>query len=363
MNNDFAYTLGLRQLPFNPEVGQVIYVENEYDEEINDFIQQNLNAIIDYFDHRGYDFCYIPALSQSLLTDKDILDYYAPYENAVIPHSEMKSDYILRWMLHPENKKNITPSLLYFHPACIDYDYEEAECQFRGIKITPETNYDRFGNFASLLYLIEKDIDDHSKNTFRFHKVDTHISCSIDINDDVLFDEDAQILVEEIRERYEKLKQKGIKDFYILDALHINDKLSRLYISKDLEFYLIDYKKNEPVDLNFIQKTLFILFLRHPEGIYMKKIVDYKSELEDIYKRFGVSEYKLGNKIESLTAGLSSSLRTHVSKIRGAFVSLCDSHLANNYTIRGKNSEAKKISLPRNLIESECDWILQPYKT
>ncbi len=363
MKTDNLYTLGLKQLPFIPEVNQVIYVENEYNEVINNYIQSNLERITEYFKFRGYDFCYIPALT-NLLLNKETLDYYAPYDKRDVPQQlSMKSDYILNWMAHPENRSKITPSLLYYHPVCVDDDYEEATYQFRGIKITPDTNYDVFDDFSNLLFFIEQDIENHRRNKIRFHKVNPNISCCIEFDNDDLFDEDAQILVEEIRERYEKLKQKGIKDYFILNALHSNEKLSRLRISKDVDFFLIDYKnKDIPLKINYIQKTLFILFLRHGEGILMKKMIDYKPELEDIYKRFGVSDHKIEDVIESLTGGITSSLRTHVSKIRGAFVALSNDHLANFYTIRGKNSEPKKISLPRNLIESECDWVLQSYK-
>ena len=394
--NDITFTIEFKQLPFKPDAKQVIYVENIFDETINSYIQRNYKAIVDFFNCRGYDFCYIPALTH-LLSDKEILDYYAPYgiSGDIPQQSMMKSNYMLRWMTRPKNRMDITPSLLYSHPACIQY-YKEGICQFRGIKLSPESNYDKFNNFANLLYLIENDIDDYKDHYIdasrddhtddytddhRDNRIDHYIDnyiddynsfpisiaseplhIDIDVDDDVLFDEDAQILVKEMQERYEKLKQKGFKDFFIFNALRANEKVSRLRISKDLNFYLIDYNsKDKPLQINYIQKTLFILFLRHGEGIMMKRMIDYKSELEDIYKRFEVSEHKLEEVIKSLTGGESSSLRTHVSKIRGAFVALSNDHLANNYTIRGKNREPKKISLPRNLIECECDWVLQPY--
>lgn len=363
MTNSGAYTLGLNQLPFKQETNQVIYVENEYNEQINKFIQTNLDRITETFAYRHFDFCYIPSLEKQLLANEAILDYYAPYrDNGNALSCPIDSRYILNWMVHPENKKNITPSLIYYNPSCIDIGYKEAVCQFRGIKITPETHYDRFNDFSSLLFLIEEDIEQQrQKNKIRYH-LGPHISCSIEIDEDVVFDEDAQILLDEMKEPYEKLKQKGYKDYFILKALRGEEKLSRMRITKDLNFYLTDYKKNgEPVQIKPIQKALFILFLRHPEGIYMKRLVEYKSELEDIYNRVRGPKQTLEKNMDSLTGGLTSSLRTHVSKIRGAFVALCDEHLANNYTIRGKNGEPKKISLPRNLISSECDWVLQPY--
>ena len=43
------YTIGFNGLPFGIDVQQVIYVENQYDAVVNDFIVRNYEAICDHF--------------------------------------------------------------------------------------------------------------------------------------------------------------------------------------------------------------------------------------------------------------------------------------------------------------------------
>ena len=59
------YTLGLKGLPFEPHPKQIIYVENEYDEEINHFIFDHHEDLCNYFKLFGYEFCYLPLLSEN----------------------------------------------------------------------------------------------------------------------------------------------------------------------------------------------------------------------------------------------------------------------------------------------------------
>lgn len=62
-----------------------------------------------------------------------------------------------------------------------------------------------------------------------------------------------------------------------------DDKLSNLVVNKDCRVVLPDY---DEMELNLggpLQTSLYILFLRHPEGIVLKDVSDYIGELEGIY--------------------------------------------------------------------------------
>jgi hypothetical protein len=54
--------------------------------------------------------------------------------------------------------------------------------------------------------------------------------------------------------------------------------------------------------------------------------------------------------IEDVTNPLLNSINEKCARIRGAFVSQFDDHLARYYYIDGLRGEAKKISLPRELV-------------
>ena len=99
-------------------------------------------------------------------------------------------------------------------------------------------------------------------------------------------------------------------------------------------------------------KAVYLLFLNHPEGILFKHLPDYREELAHIYnkvKPFGLTDRAL-HSIEDVTNPLLNSINEKCARIRGAFVGQFDDHLARHYYIDGLRGEAKKISLPRNLI-------------
>lgn len=101
-----------------------------------------------------------------------------------------------------------------------------------------------------------------------------------------------------------------------------------------------------------INKAVFILFLRHPEGVVFKELPDYREELAEIYqdiKPLGLNERALQS-IEDVTNPLLNSINEKCARIRGAFVSKFDEDLAQYYYIYGLRGEAKKIALPRDLV-------------
>jgi len=132
-------------------------------------------------------------------------------------------------------------------------------------------------------------------------------------------------------------------------------KLSKLTITKDYSIMLSDY--NKEVKLEPIVKAVYLLFLNHPEGITFKSLPDYRKELADIYQKIkpnGLSDKALQS-IEDVTNPLLNSINEKCARIRGAFVGQFDDHIARHYYIEGRRGEAKKISLPRDLVVWETD--------
>ena len=99
-------------------------------------------------------------------------------------------------------------------------------------------------------------------------------------------------------------------------------------------------------------KAVYILFLRHPEGIVFKGLTDYREELLNIYKELkpmGLNKRTIQS-IEDVTNPLLNSINEKCARIRAAFINKFDDHLTKNYYIIGERGEAKKISLPRDLV-------------
>lgn len=56
-----------------------------------------------------------------------------------------------------------------------------------------------------------------------------------------------------------------------------------------------------------------------------------------------------------MTNPLLNSINEKCARIRGAFVGQFDDYMARHYYIDGERGQAKRISLPRNLVTWESD--------
>ena len=127
-------------------------------------------------------------------------------------------------------------------------------------------------------------------------------------------------------------------------------KISRLTIAKDCTILLSDYQKE--VKMEPIVKAIYLLYLKHPEGIAFKCLPDYRKELANIYQKikpFGLTERAIRS-IEDVTNPLLNSINEKCSRVRAAFQSEVDPTLLEQYIITGKSGEVKKVMLSRDMI-------------
>ena len=86
-----------------------------------------------------------------------------------------------------------------------------------------------------------------------------------------------------------------------------------------------------------------------------KCLPDYRKELAEIYQK--IKPYGLNDRvirsIEDATNPLLNSINEKCSRVRAAFAAVIDATLLDQYAITGKSGEAKKISLPRDLVAWE----------
>ena len=67
-----------------------------------------------------------------------------------------------------------------------------------------------------------------------------------------------------------------------MELIKPTKELSRLLVTENYCITLPDYDNTE-VRLEPIQKAIYLLFLRHAEGIRFKELPDYREELAEIY--------------------------------------------------------------------------------
>lgn len=158
------------------------------------------------------------------------------------------------------------------------------------------------------------------------------------------------VLFDEVKGRIQILRDSGISESRIASLFYCERPLLSLTISKNYRIFLGDNRIE--VHMEPLVKAVYLLFLSHPEGIAFKCLPDYRKELADIYQKIkplGLTERAIRS-IEDVTNPLLNSINEKCSRIRAMFQTEVDASLLDQYIITGKSGEAKKISLPRDLV-------------
>ena len=164
---------------------------------------------------------------------------------------------------------------------------------------------------------------------------------------------DCSVLLDEVRDLLQQLRDSGVSETKIASLLQVNKPLSNLIISKNYRIFLGEERKE--VHMEPLVKSLYLLFLQHPEGIVFKDLPDYRQELANIYNKvspWGLTDRAL-HSIEDVTNPMLNSINEKCTKIKKVFEMMLDSSIAEQYYIKGTRGEAKKIALPRDLVAWE----------
>ena len=152
----------------------------------------------------------------------------------------------------------------------------------------------------------------------------------------------------------------------LLEELRIEaakGKLSRLLITKDCRFFLMDDQTRE-VELQRVHKAVYLLFLAHPEGIEFKRLSEYREELRRLYRRTapGIDGQKMEESLDHLVNPLDNAINEKCSRIKKVFMELMDEYSASYFIISGHVQKRmgptnhvwyerrKIITLPRELV-------------
>ena len=149
------------------------------------------------------------------------------------------------------------------------------------------------------------------------------------------------------------LKKRGISAYILEQIINEPPKLSNLVITTDYRIVLPAYDKE--IQMTPLVKAVYLLFLRHPEGIIFKHLMNYRDELKEIYKKIKGSRWILSqiSSINDVTNPMKNSINEKCARIKGAFITEFDEHIAQYYIITGERGEPKRIALPRELVKWE----------
>ncbi len=339
-------TLKFRNFPTRWE-RHIFFVEQGYNEQLNLSIINHLDEIQKLMRKESLEFIYFPYLIHEM---RDAAVYNFPQMTKGDFSQIASSDILLQLLDDKEDALHLSPCIMQYDSSKDGIDY---------INVFPIAIQED----ADLMPQMEK-------------LVSTQLYCpkyfcssvpDISLDDykpqlpaDETFSQDIEQQMRAVYHQVRDLQLSGVSEWVLKQYLFPEKQLSRLVITEKYDIILPDYH-DMTIKMEPLVKAVFILFLRHEEGIVFKYLSDYREELQSIYLDIcakqanpsHLSAEKIRQSIDALTNPLSNSINEKCARVRAAFVSQFDESLAKYYYIDGKRGEAKKILLDRKLVEME----------
>ena len=301
---------------------ELIYVASEEDKELTDLFESNPEMLEGWGKMIGYQVIYLPLLIKQLKM-AEVLQYRAPYMSAAeINKINIGNDFMLRFLDNPNDKKRITQGFIRTEDIHRGGDgIDKAINRFYPISSkSSEPIADQLHGISKLIHnettnssrwLINKEkLDDYQRN------IEVPTEDADDKFNSQIGSENISDLIDEIKERITKLRQRGVSQFILEQLIHPDDRLSKLVITRDYRMLLPDYNNME-IKMEPLAKAVYLLFLKHPEGIMFKCLPDYRKELAEIYNRLrplGLTD-KAIRSIEDVTNPLLNSINEKCARI------------------------------------------------
>lgn len=362
MKVNYQSEIGFHKLPFNMTEKDIIYIESEYNETFNRFIQMYYHEICEDFESKGYHFIYFPRLSDELLAEI-IENVYPNYDKLSPDTLSLKSTFLLDFLIDEDKKYYHGPSLVYTIsiPQNIygeDNDAEDAEFWMKIVGIEDFDSCYLHNNLSSILWEIDDDIKNWEENEERSMDMDFDWEMLLDADDEV-FDEgnknieesgsqiqkitkDAKqktkALIEEVQSKIYELNQQdkdhSVIRYYLRREMMPINRISDIHVTNKCEILLEEY--DIEMKLPSIYKAFFLLYLNHPEGINYQLIdAECKDELVQWY-RWSNPKTADVSRIDDLLAPRDDARQPVIeviSRIKGELTKYLGSGLAKKYCI------------------------------
>ena len=333
------------RLPFKPKSNVVIYfdVTGIGMKLYHGIIDEYYDLIVDEFLRGGLEFCFLPRIAHDMDLKK-IYHYFNPQSSPdeSIPFVDVYQDRdLLEYIVADYDPRRWSPGLIQYMGEGFD---NEESYTFSYTSIPEVFN-------SSPIPLIRQYVKLHGVHeaVFDTSYVGTATYCNKSLNYEIIED-NVDMMMSEVQMLVERLRQSGVGEIALQRLFKPTQKLSRLHI-KYGRIFLPDYNNME-IKMPTLSKAIYMLYLRHPEGIMFSYLPDYRDELLHIYGLITGRDNRedIQRSIDDVTDPTRNSINEKCSRIKQAFLREFDDSIARNYYITGERGEAKKILLSRDLV-------------
>ena len=330
------------RLPFKPKSNVVIYfdVTGIGRKLYYGVIDKYYERIVEEFRRGGLEFCFLPKIAADMDLDK-IYHYFNPQAEHM-PHIDLYRDRdLLEYIIAEYDSNRLSPGLIQYMGE--DFDTEDSYI----FSYTPIP--DLFN--SSPIPLIRQYVNLHGvyEAFFDTSYVGATTSYNKPLNYEFVAD-DVDMMMSEVQIMVERLRKSGVGETALQRLFKPTQKLSRMHIQYG-RIFLPDYNNME-IKMPTLSKAIYMLYLRHPEGIMFSYLPDYRDELHHLYGLISGRDNRddIRRSIDDVTDPTRNSINEKCSRIKQAFLREFDDSIARNYYITGGRGEAKKILLSRDLV-------------
>ena len=338
-----ANLVSIPNLAFDTQ-NAVLYVEPNYDTDINAKIENEYVSICNLLKDSDRDFIYLPKVMQEMSSKRstfhDTLSYLEP-------------------TLSDEQLSLINTNAALMTTADLSKEIFLNYLNINGFNLGKPCFFFKISNKmpSRLQNFLILEIDSDPLLTLQqFYQLNNNIS-QLKLNG--LTDKEMRSInklnVKENHGEKDEVQYTGFHKVIIDTLLKYNGShgISRVFVTENGNIYLTD-RNNIEVKMSSISKALYILFLMHEEGIKLNYLVDHKKQLYKIYRHistYGEDEL-LHTAIDNIIDITGTTMSANISRIKKAFVSVLGDD-ATLYLIQGNRNEKKTINLDRKLVVFE----------
>lgn len=157
---------------------------------------------------------------------------------------------------------------------------------------------------------------------------------------------EARLLLAVVGKITARLEQLGCK--------RVIRKPDRILVTRDMRI-LIPSRNNLEIHLQPLPKALFLLYLRHPEGLAFKEIPSYSDELLQLYLKVSprTDREAIVDSIRKMLEPGRNTLSVNCSRLAASLERYFEDPVLQDYIIKGEQGEVRQIALDRRYVEWE----------